>query len=217
MKYILLLSIIFCLCTPKKDEPAAKPVPVAQQNLDTLPVNIRMLDSARNLIRTGDLVLRTGNDMVSYYFKQLNVKDSTYSHCGLADVRNGKVYIYHALGGRYNPSQELLHEPLETFISAEENEGFGIYRLAYSAGEEAQVMNTADSLYKEKVQFDIKFDLNTNKEMYCAEFLYKTIMWGTRGRLTPEIVTIGFRSGVTTDNLYLAPFSREVKRFLYQQ
>ena len=211
---MLALVVICSMCTPAEKQKPGNPVQVRKN--DTIAENRQMITTAKNIIRSGDLVLRTGNDLTSFYFKQLNVTDNTYSHCGIASVENGKIYIYHALGGEFNPGQQILHERLESFISPLENDGFGLFRYAYTPPEQTAVMKTADSLYHAGILFDMDFDLATNEKMYCAEFVYKTLFWGSRGRLKPETTDAGFKVGVTTDNLFRNPNCREIGRFVYR-
>lgn len=217
MKYILvLLAVIFSMCSPGKQEEATTGKAEQVRKSDTLPANVHMVDTAKGMIRSGDLVFRTGNDLVSFYFKQMNVWDNTYSHCGIASVEHGKVYIYHALGGVYNPGQQILHEPLEQFISPRENDGFGVFRYSFSPVEQEQMIKTAELMRHAGIRFDMDFDLETDDKMYCAEFVYKTMLLATNGRLRPEVFNAGLKVGVTTDNLFRNRNCKELGRFVYQ-
>jgi Permuted papain-like amidase enzyme, YaeF/YiiX, C92 family len=176
----------------------------------------KQIANAAALIRHGDLVLRTGNDFTSLFFKQLNLTDKTYSHCGLASVENDTVFIYHALGGEFNPDQQVQKEPLSRFINPKENEGFGVFRLSLPEPELNAILFTADSLFRKGVTFDIHFDLNTDRQMYCAEYIYKSITWGSRGHCTLPKTAIKGKTGVATDNLFINPWCREILRSRYE-
>lgn len=216
MKYILVvMAAALSMCSPKKEEVVTGKAEQVRKS-DTLPANVQMMDTAKNIIRSGDLVFRTGNDMVSFYFKQMNVSDNTYSHCGIASVENGKVYVYHALGGIYNPGQQILHEPLEQFISPRENDGFGVFRYSFLPGEQDRMTKTAELLRHSGIRFDMDFDLETDDKMYCAEFVYKTMLLATSGRLRPEVFDAGIKKGVTTDNLFHNKNCKELGRFVYR-
>src|SRR5436189_2330486 len=58
-------------------------------------------------IQNGDLVTRTGNDFTSQSLRSLNQRDKTYSHCGIASIEHDSVFVYHALGGDFNPDQKI--------------------------------------------------------------------------------------------------------------
>jgi hypothetical protein len=213
MKYIFPFLLLAC-CNPAKKPVTADPVPLIKS--DTLAANRQMIRSASAKIRSGDLVFRTGNDLTSFYFKQLNVSDNTYSHCGIALVQKDQVYIFHALGGSFNPSQRVLFERFEDFISPGANDGFGVFRYAFSPAEQQMVIKTADSIRNAGTVFDMEFELGTNDKMYCAEFIYKTILWGTRGRIKPGTTNPGLKEGVTTDNLFLNPNCSELGRYVFK-
>lgn len=213
MKYILFLSLIISGCGPKHVTPGN---PVQERKDIELPANRQMIDTAQKIIRSGDLVFRTGNDLVSSYFTEMNLKDKTYSHCGIASVENGKVYVYHILGGEYNPGEHVLHQPFEQFVSPHDNDGFGIVRYTLTPAEQEQLIKTAKLIHDAGVRFDMKFDLNTNDKMYCAEFVYKSMLLATKGRLRPELTRVPFRTGITTDNLLLNSNCRELGRFVYR-
>ncbi len=62
------------------------------------------------------MVLRTGNDFTSESLRQLSFTDKTYSHCGIASIENDSIFIYHALGGEWNPDEKLRRDPIELFL-----------------------------------------------------------------------------------------------------
>ena len=63
------------------------------------------IDSVKKMISTGDLIVRTGNDFTSESLRSLNQRNQTYSHCGIASVENDSLFVYHSLGGEWNPDQ----------------------------------------------------------------------------------------------------------------
>ena len=215
MKYFLLFPILlFTMCRRAEKKEAGAAVQIRKS--DTSAVNRGMIDKAKGMLRTGDLVFRTGNDLTSFFFKQLNVKDNTYSHCGIASVEDSGVFIYHVLGGEFNPGEQILHEPLNVFISPRENDGFGIFRYPLSASEGNRVIYTARQIQKAGVRFDMDFDLATNHKMYCAEFVHKTLRWATGERIVTDSTNAGFKTGITTDNLFGNAQCRELGRFVYR-
>lgn len=214
MKYFLLLPFIFLAACGARH---VKPGNAVQARKDgNLPENRHMIDTAKGFIRSGDLVFRAGNDLVSEYFKKLNLEDQTYSHCGIASVENGQVYVYHILGGEFNPGEHILHQTFEQFISPYENDAFGVFRYPLTDAERAKMMETAKLIHDAGVRFDMQFDLATDEKMYCAEFVYKTMLIGTNGRLKPEFTHVPMRTGITTDNLFMNRNCRELARFVYK-
>src|SRR5438046_1469374 len=69
-------------------------------SLDTIYQNQKM-------VKQGDLIMRTGRDFTSETMRQLSAKDKTYSHCGIASVEHDSIFVYHSIGGEWNPDQKL--------------------------------------------------------------------------------------------------------------
>lgn len=174
------------------------------------------IDSAKKSIATGDLIVRTGNDFTSESLRTLNRRDKTYSHCGIASIENDTVFVYHALGGEWNPDQKIRRDALDVFASPLTNRGIGIYRFRLSPVEITQLMITVSRLYQMGIMFDMKFDLQTNDRMYCAEFVYKSFMMGTVGKLKFNSSHIGQFSFIGVDDLFLQPLCTVQKKILFR-
>ncbi len=173
------------------------------------------IDSVKTLVATGDLVVRTGNDFTSESLRSLNQRDKTYSHCGIASIENDSLFIYHALGGEWNPDQKIRRDIFSTFADPNSNRGIGIYRYPFTAGEIKTLMITVKQLYRMGIMFDMKFDLESNDRMYCAEFVYKAYRAGTNGKLAFNISRIDSFSFVGVDDLFLLPQCALQKKILY--
>ena len=167
-------------------------------------------------VHTGDLVLRTGNDFTSESLRSLNQRDQTYSHCGIASIENDSLFVYHSLGGEWNPNQQIRRDPLEVFAEPYSNRGIGLYRFELPANEISSLMITVKKLYEMGIMFDMKFDLKTNDHMYCAEFVYKSFVMGTHRKLHFNISHIGTFSFIGVDDLFLEPLCRVQKKILFK-
>jgi len=174
------------------------------------------IESAKKDIATGDLILRTGNDFTSQSLRSLNQRDQTYSHCGIASIENDSLFVYHSLGGDWNPDQKIRRDPIEVFAEPYSNRGIGIYRFPLSPSEIAGLMTTVKKLHDIGIMFDMKFDLESNDHMYCAEFVYKSFLLGTNGKLRFSTSRIGSFSFIGVDDIFLQPQCKEQKRILYK-
>lgn len=174
------------------------------------------IDTAKRTVATGDLVVRTGNDFTSESLRSLNQRDKTYSHCGIASIENDTVFVYHALGGEFNPDQRICRDRFEDFASPQGNRGIGIYRYALTPAEIKDLLVTVKKLYAMGIMFDMKFDLQTNDHMYCAEFVYKAYVMGTNGKLQFNTSHIGNFAFIGVDDLFLQPLCTVKKNILYQ-
>ncbi len=174
------------------------------------------IDSAKKIIATGDLIVRTGNDFTSESLRGLNQRDKTYSHCGIASIENDSIFVYHALGGEWNPDQKIRRDVLEIFAEPYSNRGIGIYRYSLLNEDIKSLMTTVQKLYAMGIMFDMKFDLATNDRMYCAEFVYKSYVMGTNGKLQFTLSHIGKFEFIGVDDLFLQSLCKLQKKILYK-
>ena len=173
------------------------------------------IDTVKKIVATGDLIVRTGNDFTSESLRSLNQRDKTYSHCGIASIENDTLFVYHALGGEFNPDQRICRNSFETFAEPATNRGIGIYRYQLSSAEIKGLMVTVKKLYTMGIMFDMQFDLQTNDHMYCAEFVYKSYIMGTNGKLKFNISHIGDFAFIGVDDLFMQQLCTEQKKILY--
>jgi hypothetical protein len=186
------------------------------ENAAVIQRSFAKIDSLKKIISTGDLVLRTGNDFTSEGLRSLNQRDQTFSHCGIASIENDSLFVYHALGGDFNPDQKIRRDPLEVFGDPYSNRGIGVYRFPLSQTEISSLLVTVKRLHDMGIMFDMKFDLASNDHMYCAEFVYKSYLMGTGGKLQFHTSHIGSFAFIGVDDLFLQPQCKEQKRILYK-
>lgn len=139
------------------------------------PANIRIDDSCVALLQTADLVLRRGDDITSTMLSMLNSRDKTYSHCGLVIVEEGYPFVYHSIGGEDNPNGILQRDSAGKWFSPANNLAFAIARYDVDSIQKLQLASVTRSMFDEKREFDMKFDLTTDDKLYCAEFVYKAV------------------------------------------
>jgi hypothetical protein len=173
------------------------------------------IDSATLLVKQGDLLVRTGNDFTSESLRLLNRRNHTYSHCGIASIEEGQVYVYHSIGGEFNPDQKIKRDSLQHFAESVANTGIGIYRYTLPAATIAQVVAAAKQMYRAGIMFDMQFDLATNERMYCAEYVYKSLLIGSNGRLDCGTSHINDFEFVGVDDLFLHPLCQKIKAIVY--
>ena len=94
--------------------PANKEILDAMRERDANLQNHHDVDSAISLLQSGDLVMRRGIDVTSFMLSQMNLKDKTYSHCGIVEIEYGYPFVYHSIGGEDNPNGCFLlsYQPL---------------------------------------------------------------------------------------------------------
>ncbi|PZF73767.1 C40 family peptidase [Taibaiella soli] len=178
--------------------------------------NRQLADSAVKMLHTGDIVMRTGNDVTSYMLSQINQKDKTYSHCGLVIIENGYPFVYHSIGGEDNPDERMRRDSANMFIAPYHNLGFGIARFNFSDSAVINLQKIVSEFYKRRPLFDMDFDLKTEDKLYCAEFIYKAI---TRATADPDYIkttsVVGYHF-VGIDDLFLSEHAKTIWQVRYK-
>ncbi len=175
----------------------------------------QLIKAIRDSILPGDMITRTGNDFTSYCLRQFCQTDKTYSHCGIASIENDTVFVYHTLGGEFNPDQKLLREPLHVFATPAANTGFGVFRFDLTKTQSQQLITITQQTYRQGISFDMDFDLATDDKMYCSEFTAKMYrrLWNNDTMFS--LSRIGHFEFLAPDNLFSHRLCRQVCRAKY--
>lgn len=174
------------------------------------PANRQLIDSCTALLKTGDLVVRRGDDMTSYMLSKLNLKDKTYSHCGIAVIENGQTVVYHCIGGEDNPDEKMKRETAQQWFSPANNHAFAVYRYDIADIAVQRLVEEVYLFYNRKVMFDMDFDLETDDRLYCSEMVYKCLRAATLDmQYVPAQQSYG-RKIVGVDDLYLNGHATQV-------
>ncbi len=174
------------------------------------------IKNAKALIKQGDLIVRTGNDFTSECLQKLSLTDKTYSHCGIALIENDSIFVYHTMGGEWNPDQKLRRDRIELFCNPMENRGFGIFSFDLDKKQKVNLDSIIKSWYKKEIMFDMKFDLATNDRLYCAEFVSKAVEQATDKDIYFTTNKLNTFEYLAVDNLFLNKHCVEIKRLTYQ-
>lgn len=192
---------------------------------------IYTIQKSKALLKNGDLVLRSDNDVTSLALRNFSRKDKTFSHCGIAYFENQSWYIYHIMSGTENPSGIIKKVLLDSFVNPHIKTGFGIFRYSLSENERQRLYNQIQQFYSRQIHFDNKFDLVSDDQLYCAEMIYKALKVATNNRvILPTTVQTNFRDinspnekiiikkleYVALDNLFLNRYCEEIIRFYYK-
>lgn len=173
------------------------------------------IDSTKQFLKNGCVVLRRGNDVISKLFTEFNKQDKSYSHCGVAVVDSGVWYVYHSIGGEDNPDAKLRKDTYENFVSIRDNFGFGICDFHFNETETSSLLQVVDSFFKKQIPFDMQFDLNSNDRLYCAEMVYKSIQIASKNDTFFNISNHNGFKYVSTDNIFVNPHAHIICQVKY--
>ncbi|GAA4465626.1 hypothetical protein GCM10023093_18150 [Nemorincola caseinilytica] len=165
--------------------------------------NKHAADSLVALLRSGDVVLRTGAGAFSRAFAGFNRRDKSYSHCGIVMIENGRPYVYHCIGGDGDTTACIRRETAQHFFSPAYNTAAAIARYPFADTTIALLASTIRSYAARRPVFDTRFDLQSNDKLYCTEFVYKTIVQATGDSAYLPVTHIPAGTFVGTDDLFL--------------
>ncbi len=172
----------------------------------------KSIDSSKKMIQNGDVIFRNGRDEVSQAARSMNRNDTSFSHCGLLFIEQDSVFVYHAIGGIYNPGQKLRRELLDSFCAPSENNAFGLYRYKLDEKEKVKLKQTVDNYYRSGLKFDMYFNYFSDDVMYCSEFVFKSLNQSVNGAYTKYVRTDTMPYGVTTDDIFNNENCRLIRR-----
>jgi hypothetical protein len=196
-----------------------------------MPLIITSIAENKAKVQNGDLIERTDDDIESESVRNFSKTDKTFSHCGIAFIEDGNVFVYNVIAGKENPSEKMVREPYDSFVSPYRKSGFGIFRYALADSEIIKLHHITKQGYANNMQFDKTFDLKSDDKLYCAEMIYKYLIQATNNRVVLPTTTMqDFRTRdpkykglllkqfeyIGLDNLFLNSFCREITRVSYK-
>jgi len=147
----------------------------------------------------GDLVFRSGRDMVSHLILSQS-SSPKYSHVGVIVKHDGHAWVVHAMPDEEGVPGGVREESLADFASTDNASGFGLYRNnAITAGQRIQM---ADYLTQQKGKpFDDRFKLSDDTQMYCTELAIRALSVAGENVLS----TIQYSEVMTLDEPVVTP------------
>lgn len=187
------------------------------QQLAIIKTAKQKIQQLKSRVVTGDLVTRTGNDFTSETLRNLNQRNNTFSHCGIASIENDSVFVYHALGGDFNPDQKIIRDRFENFAEPYSNKGIAIFRFTLPKSTVTGFAQNARELFLKGIMFDMDFNLETDDRMYCAEFVYKCFIKNTSWNQPFNRSRIKQLEFIGVDDLFLHPLCKIQAQLIYNK
>jgi hypothetical protein len=166
-------------------------------------------------IKSGDMITRLGTDITSEMLRQMNQTDQSFSHCGIASIEHDTIFVYHAIGGEFNPDQKVKREPLYSFGHPTDNKSLGIFVPQLDSAQLGKAVAAAQKAYAAGLPFDMAFDYTTNDRQYCAEFVAKAFSHAKSDSGWFQFSINGQFKYVAVDNLSRTAFMKEAARYSY--
>lgn len=171
--------------------------------------------AAAALVQSGDLVTRMGTDVTSLMLSQLNPTIKDFSHCGIVRIENDTPFVYHCIGGEFNPDQKMRRDPLWLFGHPADNKRLGLYRPAMHTQQLGRVLDSVTAWYRAGLPFDMNFDLATKEAQYCTEMAANAYEAGGNNEVQIKRHIVSGKRYIPVDALLLNPIFSEVGHWYY--
>lgn len=169
-------------------------------------------------LRTGDLIVRLGRGFVSDALLSFSTKNPEYSHSGILEVENnGKVYVYHAIGGEENVSNKAKKERIELFCHPSAVHKFAIFRYDLPDSVLQDFVGRMRGYYDAGMEFDLDFDMNTLDKMYCSEMIYYAMDSAMKGNSFLQLSHVLEKPYMAIDDLYLNDYASPIFKYDYEK
>ena len=130
-------------------------------------------DVTPDAFQDGDLIFRKGTGFFSDLFTKAGDSATPYSHVGIAYVDNGQVFVIHTEANELTGKGSAKIDKIEEFLGRENSLYAAVYRLKDNSQTYGKMaVEAAIGYAKQKIPFDINFDLTTENELYCTELVY---------------------------------------------
>jgi hypothetical protein len=166
-------------------------------------------------VQTGDLVTRMGRDVTSLLLSGFNKEDSAFSHCGVIIIENDTPFVYHVIGGEFNPDQKMKRESLYDFSDPLDAKRTGVFHPHLKASEIQKLVTIITTWFKAGLPFDMDFNLDTDNRMYCTEMFAKAIGRATENRFRIESRKVDNWEFIPVENTYRPAWIMEKLRIAY--
>jgi hypothetical protein len=165
--------------------------------------NNHAVDSVLTTLRSGDVVLRMGLGADSYLLSLINRRDKSYSHCGIVMIEDGKPLVYHCVGGEDNPDERMRSDDAKLFFTPAHNTAIALVHYEFDCHTIEKLHNVVHAYYSKRPKFDLKFDLATDDELYCSEFVSKAINNATHDTAHIPVSHVRGKTFIGIDDLFM--------------
>lgn len=138
------------------------------------------------------IIMRLGKGYFSNIFRKLSSEEKTFSHTGIlycSDKANNSFSVYHIEANELTGVGRVKNESFKDFVK--ESKYYSIYKINSHDSMKIKIIESADLFYKNRVEFDLDFNLDSDNKLYCTELVAKAI-------------NKAFETDTITANLYIS-------------
>ncbi|NCO02383.1 MAG: hypothetical protein GW906_11255 [Epsilonproteobacteria bacterium] len=172
-----------------------------QSNNNFYETNISLVFPNKNVLENADIVFRRGYGVDSNIAVNFSEGEKRFSHAGILFKEKTDYFVIHVIDDQDLKIDGIIKTPLSEYLS--DIQTWAIYRYDLSEQQRIEIVFQALKLMKiNHIKFDHKFDLNTDNEMYCSEFIYKVVNQNLSYKIINAGKTFLGKKFVTISDLY---------------
>lgn len=125
--------------------------------------------------KNGDIIFRRGVSMVSTLILSAD-EQAEFSHAGIIYKKGEQTFVIHSMfeNSATNTSDTVRIEPIVTFLQPSMASAMAVYRLRDVTNvQQTQIVETSLRHVDNQTRFDLGFDLRTEDDLYCTEFVWR--------------------------------------------
>lgn len=125
----------------------------------------------KRLLRTGDIVMRRGEGMVSDGIAKILAEPFDITHCGVVLEEQGKLYVVHALQDKDRDIDGIIAQGLDQFVAESRLGSIIVVRYKTNEDHTPNLVKRIHYYLKQDIPFDLGFDAADPSAFYCSELV----------------------------------------------
>lgn len=139
-------------------------------------VSYSLTGDEKRLLRSGDIMMRRGDGMVSDGIANMLKEQYDVTHCGVVLEENGKLWIVHAVQDKKRGVDGIFAQNLDQFVAESRPGSVIVVRYITATDRTPQLIDRMHYYLKQDIPFDLGFDASDPSSFYCSELLQHLYM-----------------------------------------
>lgn len=144
--------------------------------IDTEGVSYTLTGDEKRLFRSGDIIMRRGEGLVSDGIANMLAEPFDVTHCGVLLQEQGKLWVVHALQDKERGVDGIFAQDLDQFVAESRLGSIIVVRYNTVEDRTPQLIDRIHYYLKQDIPFDLGFDASDPSAFYCSELLQHLYM-----------------------------------------
>lgn len=134
-------------------------------------VSYSLTGDEKRLLRTGDIVMRRGEGMVSDGIAKMLAEPFDITHCGVILEEQDKLWVVHALQDHERDVDGIFAQGLDQFVAESRPGSIIVVRYKTNEDRTPQLIERIHYYMDQDIPFDLGFDAADSTSFYCSELV----------------------------------------------